>query len=321
MRYTIPEPVSVHSLVMHDQAVLHVRQHGDPSAPRIAICHGNGLATDAYFPFWQHLLDDFELIVFDVRNHGHNPTHEIEAHCWDNFVRDLDRVTAEIDARLGAKKWLGAFHSLSAIASLSHVLNDPSRWAGLALFDPPICPPEDHDLHARFMEDMEIMTRRARRRPERYGSEASFEFQLRAGREFQQWVPGAHRLMSQVTLCGDGDGGFELACPRDFEAKIFETNIDPTIWPRVATIDVPLLIVGADPDAPVTRAPAEMARGLATAHDLPYRCLPGTTHFLQIEAPEACADAVRDFSRSIGHGSRPGADADDGPALAGPAPR
>ena len=117
--------------------------------------------------------------------------------------------------------------------------------------------------------------------------------------------------MSQATLRADGNGGFALACPREFEAKIFETNIDPTIWPRVGTIEAPLLIVGADPDAPVTRAPAEMARGLATAHDLPYRCLDGTTHFLQIEAPEACAEAVRDFSRSIGHsrgrGDGPGA--------------
>ena len=65
------------------------------------------------------------------------------------------------------------------------------------------------------------------------------------------------------------------------------------------------MVLGADPDVPGMRAPAEMARGLAAAHKLPYRKFDDTSHFPQIEAPEDCAAAVRAFSASIGHGTGP----------------
>ena len=49
-----------------------VRRHGPADGVRLLFSHGNGFAADAYFPYWQYLLVDFDFIVFDFRNHGQN---------------------------------------------------------------------------------------------------------------------------------------------------------------------------------------------------------------------------------------------------------
>ncbi|MGC1190746.1 MAG: hypothetical protein WA861_09155, partial [Candidatus Binatus sp.] len=69
----VPRARHAFDVKMHDGATIHVRQHGIPGAPRLVLSHGNGLAIDGYFPFWGPLRERYEVIVFDFRNHGHNP--------------------------------------------------------------------------------------------------------------------------------------------------------------------------------------------------------------------------------------------------------
>lgn len=296
MKFVLPAPRQSFDLTMRDGATIRVRQHGNSKGPRVALCHGNGLASDAYYPFWRHLEARFELIVFDVRNHGHNPARGTAGHNWANFASDQREIYAGIVAALGARPTLAAFHSLSAIAALRLAVDGEAPWSALLLFDPPISPPEDHRLYQAHLDDMAIMTRRAERRPERYRSTGMFEFQLRAGRGFQRWVEGSHRLVAETTLRFDEEAGdWPLACPRDFEAKVFETNMDASIWPRVGDIEVPVRLVGADPGLEGATQPATSCRALAQEFDLAYDCIAGTTHFLQIEQPKRCASILEEF--------------------------
>ena len=39
---------------MDDGAPIRVVRHGNPSGPRVVLSHGNGFASDSYFPFWRH---------------------------------------------------------------------------------------------------------------------------------------------------------------------------------------------------------------------------------------------------------------------------
>lgn len=305
MSFVLPAPHRTADLTMHDGAVVRLRQHGVVGGPRIAVSHGNGLATDGYFPFWRLLADRFELVIFDVRNHGRNPLHPIAGHVWPNFVRDLGAVRRGIDEAFGARPTVGAFHSLSAVASLAQAVEEGSPWSALALFDPPLCPPPGHPLEELHQRDMAEMSSRARRRPERYRSVGAFAGQLRAGRDFQDWVEGAHRLMAEATLRRDAAAGdFVLACPREYEAQVFETNLDPTLWTRARNVAVPLMIVGADPAHPATRGPAHMARAAAAEGGLRYHCVVGTSHFLQIERPEECAAVLADFLAAFAAAAR-----------------
>jgi hypothetical protein len=62
MTFTVPEPQNRVDLSMADGAVIRLRRQGNAHGPRLVLCHGNGFAIDAYFPFWSLLTDQFDLI-------------------------------------------------------------------------------------------------------------------------------------------------------------------------------------------------------------------------------------------------------------------
>ena len=123
-----PEPNTIVDLTMPDGAVVRLRRHGNPAGPRIALSHGNGLAMQAYYPFWRLLLDGYDVVLFDVRNHGLNPLQGPENHRWDVFRDDFEHIYQGIQEHFGAAPTAGAFHSLSSIAALDQVLTHGARW-------------------------------------------------------------------------------------------------------------------------------------------------------------------------------------------------
>jgi pimeloyl-ACP methyl ester carboxylesterase len=166
MSIAVPTPHESIDLELDDGAIIRLRQHGNPAGPRLALSHGNGLAIDGYYPFWGLLRDRYELILFDFRNHGQNPTHTFEHHNWPCFVRDLEQVFAAIQEHFGKKQTVGVFHSLSAVTATMQTQLHGVRWDPLVLFDPPYYPPERHRLNLLQYENEEaIAAGAAKRRP------------------------------------------------------------------------------------------------------------------------------------------------------------
>src|ERR1700680_3073356 len=104
LRIEVPEPLRTIDAVMDDGAVIRIRQHGNPDGPRLALSHGNGLAIDGYLPFWRSLRARYELIVFDFRNYGRNPTHRLDHHNWPTFIRDPEHLFHLVQKEFGAKR-------------------------------------------------------------------------------------------------------------------------------------------------------------------------------------------------------------------------
>ena len=69
MPFEIPAPSLTFEVPLEDGARIKMRRHGNPDGVRLLITHGNGFAADAYYPYWQHLLAKFDVLVFDFRNH------------------------------------------------------------------------------------------------------------------------------------------------------------------------------------------------------------------------------------------------------------
>ena len=291
---TVPEPAGQHLVSMSDGAQILLRRHGSPDGPRLALSHGNGLAIDAYLPFWQLLMESYDLVVFDMRNHGRNPLHAFEGHNWPRMTEDMGEIPAAIEAFFGPKPVIGAFHSLAAVAALRSVLEGGTGWSRLVLFDPPIYPPSGHALRARQEQHIDDMVRRSRRRAEWYHSAEEFAQLIKARPQFARWGEGVHELFARATLKREPETGlWHLACPRDYEAHIFDTNRDPTLWPRtVEGLAVPVAIIGADPNLDSHEGPALICRALAEAAGLDHQAVPGTTHLLQLEEPQSCKTAL-----------------------------
>ena len=140
MLWEIPEPLSTRQARMEDGTTITLRRHGNPAGPRLIMSHGNGLAIDLYYPFWSLLADDYDLIVYDLRNHGWNEVTSLDSHTIPTLVSDHDHIIREIRRHYGIKSQVGVYHSLSALVSLlSHTKG--ADFSGLVLFDPPICKP------------------------------------------------------------------------------------------------------------------------------------------------------------------------------------
>ena len=289
----VPEPRSACEVRLDDGTVTVVRQHGNPEGPRLVLSHGNGLAIDLYYPFWSRLADEFELLVYDLRNHGWNAVGPLADHGIPALVRDHDAVLEAIDRRYGTKPATGVFHSISALATL---MSPTGLLAARVLFDPPLFMP------GRDAAEFDAAAVRAAaltgRRGDRFGSEEEFADLLRYLPGFSRVAPGVRLLMARTTLRRSADGpGYELRCPREHEARIMDQvrSHAPLVDP--GAVAGRIRVIGADPALPWAFMPSfDLSRVPAIDYDF----LPEASHLLQLERPAECAALLRGFLDSEG---------------------
>jgi pimeloyl-ACP methyl ester carboxylesterase len=302
MHKAVPPPHAVADIAMEDGACIRVRQHGNRAAPRVVLSHGNGFAIDGYFPFWRLLLDAFEVVVFDQRDHGQNPRHDIVGHTYGQVARDARVIRAGIDSQFGAKPSAGIFHSLSAVANIHGRAADGIDWAALVFVDPALLTPGGRERAASHRFE-HVLAKWARGRPARFAEPSELAAQYRAARASATWVPEAADLMARAVTRPAADGGYELSCPPEWEARIYEQNIDMGTWDLLPKLRGPAMFLGADPSLPTATPTAAVVGLAAQAAGLPHVVVPGTGHTLQIERPDLCLDAVLAFFRQAGFGA------------------
>ena len=288
-----PPPAAVIEVRLDDEVTAPVRRYGNPDGPRLLLSHGNGLAVDLYYPFWSLLLDDFDVLVFDLRNHGANPLGDPERHTVPALCRDLEAVGSAVDRGFGVRPRAGVYHSVSCLAALL----SPSvavSYAALVLFEPPLTVP---GVGRRVFEAAcRQAAARTRIRAGRFRSEGDFVELMSAQPAMARVLPEALRLMAGATLRPRG-GSCLLRCPPDYEAKIlaaipdFARMVDPDALP------LPVRVVGADPSLRHYFLPP---CDLSGARSLDFEALPGTTHLAQLERPEECAARTVDFLKKTG---------------------
>ncbi|MGH6713975.1 MAG: alpha/beta fold hydrolase [Bradyrhizobium sp.] len=293
--FQIPEPDRVLPVVMRDGAEIRLRRFGDPRGTRLVLSHGNGLAINSYAPFWVPLIGQFDVIIFDVRNHGENPHHQPDRHLMEVISEDFEEVFQAIQKYFGSAPTIGVFHSLSAIASLQHALRYSPRWSALALYDPPIFPKDGHPLQIDHIADRNKLVQRSNRRPPGYGKPEEFARQLASRPAFARVVPQGPMLLARHTLRPAADGGWELINPRELEARIYLAQNDPTLWPRMRDLTIPAILICGDPAVPETSPATRVGAAIHDDLGIEYVAIPDTTHFLQIEKPHACRDALISF--------------------------
>ena len=297
--WEIPEPVSVCEVQSDADTAITLRRYGNRAAPRLVLSHGNGLAIDLYYPFWSLLLGDYDLILYDLRNHGWNKVGNIKNHNIPSFVRDHNCILAAIDEQFGEKPKIGVFHSASALITLmsTSILAEPattmenSAFSALVLFDPPLCKPGASQ--EKFDEAAEKTAAMTRRRSSRFKSREQFIELLEFLPTFKNVVRGGRELMAETTLREGPDGqGFELRCPPEYEAQIVDyiRSFSPLV--QLDALRCPTKVIGADPTLPYSYLPAT---DLSDILSVDYDFLPDATHLMQLEQPEQCVATMREF--------------------------
>ena len=291
-------PRSVLKLAMEDGARIDVRRGGNPEGVRLFISHGNGFAVDGYRVFWEPLLERFELILFDMRNHGRNEPSGADGHHYKQLARDLGSVFHGVDERLGHKRSVGIFHSMSARAAMKHAVELEWVWDALVLFDPPNVPPRGHSLYD-VMKAFDIrMVNWALGRRDSFESFDELQQLFATGRAQSRWLPQSHADMARAILRPDGAGKFTLACRRELEASIYCSALTFDLWPPASAYAGPVKLIGADPNARSGPPSGLASQALAEEGGYEYEFVPETGHLLQIERPAECREAVLSFLRA-----------------------
>ena len=267
------------------------------------MCHGSGLAIDLYYPFWSLLMDDFDLFVYDLRNHGWNTTGPRRMHNIPTLVRDQDRVVVAIHRLFGNRPMVGLYHSLSAFLSLlprlnSETLSSPHRVNHLAarlLFDPPIHKPILDDVAFDVVSERQATV--AKRRTCRFQSREAYARYLSRLQMFESVVPGVIELMTRTTLRRSADGSdYELRCPPEYDAQILQYFRSYSALVDFATYGQSTKVIGSDPTLPTSYLPTFDAQEVEA---IEYDFIPDTSHLLPLEAPAECAALAREFLARI----------------------
>jgi pimeloyl-ACP methyl ester carboxylesterase len=303
MKLHVPPPHEILDLVMGDGAITRIRHYVRHDAVRLFVSNGNGFAVDGYYPFWGPLTERFEIVAFDVRNHGQNPLASSgrDGHTYAQMTLDLEGVVRAVAGRFGPRTSVGVFHSMSARTAMKHAVEIGFPWAALILFDPPNVPAPGH----RCFEPMNVFEHRlahwAMSRQDRFADPSELARQYAETRAHSTWVPGAHELMARAVLRPDTqDGTWVLACPRELEASIYLQAMTLNLWPPADAYGGPVKLIAADPEARGAPAPAFANRALAEDFGYAYEAIAGTGHLLQIQKPEECRRAMLGFLDELG---------------------
>lgn len=257
---------------------------------RLHFAHATGMNAQLYAGLLAPLAGDHAITASDARGHGFTrlAADPDGLRSWDDLADDLLRLIDTIDA--GAR-WLLAGHSMGAAVSLLAAARRPDRVAGLVLVDPAMLP---FDVAASVRAGAAIPNpmadQAARRRgsfPSRSEARAAY-----AGRGvFRSWPDAALDAYLDGGLVQGADGsGVALACTPAYEAATFRA-VSAQIEPALAAISCPfILLAGVDGS---TVRDAELAAIAAHPACLQAERLPGTSHFLPLEAPDAVRAAIR----------------------------
>jgi pimeloyl-ACP methyl ester carboxylesterase len=295
----VPQPVTVIDAVAPDGAVLRVRRHGNAqAATRLFISHGNGFAIDGYIEFWRHFLADFDVVVFDMRNHGQNSLAEPPHHDYPHMTADIDAVAKAARAAFGAKPAAGVFHSMSAQAALIQALQGGDHFAALVLFDPPNVPPHDGPARQAMLGYLRMLTIWAGTRRDSFADPSELAQEFTTSRTGRAWTETTPDTMGRAVLRQTG-AGWVLSCPRELEASMYRQGMMLDLWPRQDQLAVPVTLIGADPERAYAAVTGLSNRDLANEGGFDYRRLADTSHLMQLEQPNACAGLVVDILKKL----------------------
>jgi pimeloyl-ACP methyl ester carboxylesterase len=263
------------------------------SGPRLHFAHATGMNAALYRGLLAPLADDFAVLASDARGHGLTGLDADPAGltAWEDFADDLLRLIDVID---GGSRWTLAGHSMGATVSMLAAALRPDRVAGLVLLDPPMLPFEvARAVRAGAMVPNPMADQAARRRG---------VFASRAEARAAYHGRGVFRSWSDADLDAYLDGGMidsaagaELACRPAFEAATFRA-VSPNVELALAQLRCPFILLAGEEGSTV-RDP-ELAIFAAHPACLEARRLPGTSHFLPLEQPDAVRAAIRRISSS-----------------------
>ncbi|MCZ4353749.1 alpha/beta hydrolase [Roseovarius aestuarii] len=303
-----PAPPTISSDVqyckMDDGARIAVRRWSGPQKQRLLISHGNGLAIEGFYDFAEALFDSFEVIAFDLRNHGSSPRDPHPENPWPRYIADVPQIFNGVEQLYGQRETHGAFHSMAAVSTLCAQTLNPSPWASLTLFEPPLAPSDNAAVQETFNAAQEVMSSRALRRRRTFADPAELAASFGRAATFGGIpIRALDRLANASLLHTDASSAepWELVLPPEAEARNFaQATSLSQYWDALTGIKIPIQLVTGDPEVHDLPNLVAIAHHMSKTFGYPVSSIPNSNHFMQLQDAHSCAQKVKDFAaRSV----------------------
>ena len=289
-------------LTLSDGAGVALRRWGGQGAQRIVISHGNGLAIEGFRDFATALQAEFEVIAFDMRNHGASGPGAILTDPWPRFLADIPEIFDAIQQHFGEKPTHGAFHSLSAASTLMAQGLTPRPWRSLTLFEPPVPPADAPNLLDAFLRLHADLSERTRRRRRQFTSPAQLRQTLARSPTFGGISEDSLQRLAEAQLIRSGaspEAPYALICDPEMEANTFRTEAACAFWGNLDRVRCPVQVVLGSyhgHDMPVL---IDIGRHLIRRFGFDAATVEGGSHLMQLQRPDRSAELVIAYASNL----------------------
>ncbi len=268
-----------------------------PGRPAVVWLHANGFNARTYLHTLGPIADDLNVLAIDQRGHGATPQNT-SARGKTDALDMRDDLLALLDVVYRDQRVILAGHSMGGCVSLLAAAEAPHRVRALALFDPVIL---SRDAARSAMQaegaaaSEHTLVAKARNRRARFASRQEAFDVYRHRSIFRGWPQPALRDYVEAGFRDLPDGSVELTCAPEWEAANFAAH-GHDIWAAMSRIEAPVWIYRAEQGSTcaITKA-SEFPRPPGQAV---VRTVPGSTHFLPIEAPQVVRDALLEVAEA-----------------------
>lgn len=269
------------------------------AAPALIFFHANGFCASTYRSLLKPVAAALNAPVaaFDLRGHGltdlpDNPDHQDN---WNRFAHDI----ADLIGQIAPEGAVLAGHSMGGTSALLASGLRPDLVKGLCLFDPVLAPTPFY-VYAhmpwvfRLWRSQFPLARAAGRRRAVFPSRAAAIEAYRGRGAFKTWPEAMLADYCEDGLTDMPDGQVRLSCAPAFEAACFAGQRHNPIKALKALRVPGRLLRGARHSTTVgTLIPLLTRCGIAV------ETIAETSHFLPMERPDVCGQALIELVRSV----------------------
>jgi len=259
--------------------------------PVLHFYHANGFPVSVYLPLLIRLTDTFRVIALGLRGQD---TQTAGNTSWHDIAGDLIRFLDE--KKTGPV--FGVGHSVGAVATILAAVRRPDLFAKILLIDPVLLP--YRAVFGQAMrgllgkKDQILAARRARARRSHWANRHEMYAYLQSKSLFSRFHESFLRSYVTYGAKPAKEGGVELLCPPEAEARIFE-NYPLDIWFQVRRLRTLALIIRGEYSNVLM--PRTVERFCANATNADSCLLKGGGHLIPMEQPDAVITVIEEFGR------------------------
>jgi pimeloyl-ACP methyl ester carboxylesterase len=274
-------------------ALHHLSDSEPGSLPAVLLSHATGFHGRCWIPVAERLAGRFDVWAHDHRGYGDSPVTDDWTVRWAAFGDDALAAARHVAAVSPNGRVFAAGHSMGGATLVMAALREPTLFDGIVAFEPIIFPQSGFRPDDMPPNPLAALTRRRR---------ATFASIDEARANFASKPPmSAFRadVLDAYVLHGfrPTNEGVTLKCNPEHEARTYETGGGHETWNSLASLAVPLWVLGSpeqqyQPSAIAPRV-AEQVRG---AH---YEVWNEVSHFGPMEDPDRFGEFVAACAKTV----------------------